>query len=101
MSSNPCLSKCFLINFAIFSGDWFGTSLKSNLTLATDGKTVFAPSPVNPDSNPQIVHVGAEVNLSFNASPVTPLTKPRSEERREGKSVYHSDRRTIERKRPG
>src|SRR5262245_19688775 len=44
--------------FAILSGSWFGTRRMLILAIATAGRTVLAPSPVNPDSRPFISSVG-------------------------------------------
>src|SRR5207248_1864797 len=50
---------------AILSGSWFGTSRMLIFAMATAGRTVFAPSPVNPDSMPLTSSVGrAQVRSS-------------------------------------
>ena len=43
---------------AIVSGDWFGTRRMLTFAIAIAGSTVFAPSPVNPDSSPFTSKVG-------------------------------------------
>src|SRR5258708_34093949 len=58
--------------FAILSGSWFGTSRMLTFAIATAGRTVFAPSPVNPDSRPLISNVGRAHVLSSVVNPVSP-----------------------------
>ena len=52
------LRRCAFMSSWIFSGVWFGTRRQLTFAIAVAGNTVFAPSPVYPDSNPFTSHVG-------------------------------------------
>ncbi len=65
----------FLNLIICFFGSIFGTNLKSILTSASPGSTVFAPSPVYPETNLAILHVGSPTRAFLASSPFFPPTK--------------------------
>jgi hypothetical protein len=66
--------RCASNSSAILSGVWFGTRRMLTFAIATAGSTVFAPSPVKPDSKPLTSNVGRAHVRSSVEYPVSPNT---------------------------